>query len=350
MIALRADPGLRWTRGVPRLRGRAGWMALAGALAASAGLHAAVMIALAGRGDAPPPRPPVIEIASASDIAPFPSAGAGLVAPPRPVAAPVPAALGAGLPVPGPLPSPPGSGAIRDAASPGSSLLAQARIAPPAIEAPTIQPPHIAPPTIAPPTARPPADPGVPPPPPAVRVPTAPSPAVVPPATAPRPPAAVPPSPPPDGPAQSAPPDAPRRPAPARPQDRRPAAAAPAGDMVASLASSGPAMPSDGRDASAIGAAIRGGDTEAQPLPENPSPLYPVAARRAQREGRALLRVVVATDGASREVRLAESSGTPVLDAAALEAVRAWRFLPARRNGATVEDVVLVPVVFRLQP
>lgn len=345
-MALRADPELRWTRGVPRLRGRAGWMALAAALVASAGLHAAVVIALAGRGDAPTPSPPVVEIASASDLADLPRGGAEPVAPPWPARAAEPAGQGVGLPVPDKLPP--------DPPSLGARQLAQARIAPPTIAPPTIEPPtieqpRVAPPTIAPPTARPPADPGVPPPPPAVRAPAAPSPAVAPPAPTPRPPAAVPP-PPPGEPAQSAPPDAPRRPAPARPQDRRPTGAAPPGDMVANLPLPGPATPAQGGHAVVVGAPIRGGDTEALPLPGNPSPRYPVAARRAQREGRALLRVVVAPDGASREVDLAESSGTPVLDAAALEAVRAWRFVPARRNGATVEDVVLVPVVFRLQP
>ena len=93
-----------------------------------------------------------------------------------------------------------------------------------------------------------------------------------------------------------------------------------------------------------------GDDAEAQPRAGNPPPHYPVAARRALREGRAVLRVVVSRDGEGREVRVAESSGTPILDAAALDAVRAWRFAPARRNGVAIEDVILVPVVFRLMP
>ena len=47
-------------------------------------------------------------------------------------------------------------------------------------------------------------------------------------------------------------------------------------------------------------------------------------------------------------MRIAESSGTPSLDEAALAAVRQWRFTPARRNGEAAEDVVLVPVSFTL--
>jgi protein TonB len=80
----------------------------------------------------------------------------------------------------------------------------------------------------------------------------------------------------------------------------------------------------------------------------NPAPAYPLAARRAQREGRAVLRVVVSVAGDAGAVAVVESSGTPSLDEAALQAVRRWRYLPARRNGAPSEDVILVPVRFRL--
>jgi protein TonB len=91
-----------------------------------------------------------------------------------------------------------------------------------------------------------------------------------------------------------------------------------------------------------------GWDVPAEPAAGNPAPAYPVAARRAGREGRAVLRVVVSSTGEGREIRIAESSGTPSLDEAALAAVRHWRFTPARRNGEAAEDVVLVPVSFTL--
>lgn len=89
-------------------------------------------------------------------------------------------------------------------------------------------------------------------------------------------------------------------------------------------------------------------DAPAEPVAGNPPPAYPAAARRAGREGRAVLRVVVSRTGEGRDVRIAESSGTASLDEAALAAVRLWRFAPARRNGEVAEDVVLVPVSFRL--
>ncbi|MBM3480773.1 MAG: TonB family protein [Alphaproteobacteria bacterium] len=91
-----------------------------------------------------------------------------------------------------------------------------------------------------------------------------------------------------------------------------------------------------------------GRDAPAEPAAGNSAPSYPVSARRTGREGRAVLRVVVTITGEGREVRIAESSGTPSLDEAALAAVRQWRFTPARRGGEAAEDVVLVPVSFTL--
>jgi protein TonB len=79
-----------------------------------------------------------------------------------------------------------------------------------------------------------------------------------------------------------------------------------------------------------------------------PAPLYPEAARRAGQEGRVTLRVRVARDGAASRVAVEKSSGSPHLDAAALEAVKAWRFTPARRGADAVESWMLVPIVFRL--
>ncbi len=82
----------------------------------------------------------------------------------------------------------------------------------------------------------------------------------------------------------------------------------------------------------------------------NPAPAYPNAARRNGEEGTVTLRVLVSTDGAAREVALERSSGSSLLDTAALATVKTWRFVPARRGGEVQEAWVLVPVVFRLEP
>lgn len=81
---------------------------------------------------------------------------------------------------------------------------------------------------------------------------------------------------------------------------------------------------------------------------DNPAPIYPPAARRLREQGRVLLLVEVAPDGLPRQVNLASSSGSPRLDEAALDAVRRWRFVPARKGSTAVPAQVLVPIVFGL--
>jgi protein TonB len=89
-------------------------------------------------------------------------------------------------------------------------------------------------------------------------------------------------------------------------------------------------------------------DGPAAPAAGNPAPAYPLAARRSGREGRTVLRVVVAADGQCTDVEIAETSGTPSLDEAAMTAVRHWRFSPAIKAGRTAESAIMVPISFKL--
>ena len=81
---------------------------------------------------------------------------------------------------------------------------------------------------------------------------------------------------------------------------------------------------------------------------DNPLPRYPTVARRRGIEGTVTLEVRVNGAGLPEQVVLARSSGSALLDEAALEAVRRWRFRPARRAGEPVHGVVTVPITFRL--
>ena len=80
----------------------------------------------------------------------------------------------------------------------------------------------------------------------------------------------------------------------------------------------------------------------------NVPPVYPYRARRKEIEGRVVLRVQVLPGGTALSVELLSSSGHAILDRAALRAVRAWRFVPARRGGVPVADAIDVPISFRL--
>ncbi|MEZ5978965.1 MAG: TonB family protein [Planctomycetota bacterium] len=69
-------------------------------------------------------------------------------------------------------------------------------------------------------------------------------------------------------------------------------------------------------------------ESDAPPeLLEAPPPRYPTLAVRRKYEGSVLLLVVVAADGSVRDVVVEESSGHDVLDGAAVDAVRTWRFV-----------------------
>jgi periplasmic protein TonB len=81
----------------------------------------------------------------------------------------------------------------------------------------------------------------------------------------------------------------------------------------------------------------------------NPSPAYPSLARRNGEQGTVTLRVLVTRDGAPASVSVERSSGHARLDRSALEAVRAWRFVPAREQGEPVEVWMLVPIAFTLE-
>lgn len=81
---------------------------------------------------------------------------------------------------------------------------------------------------------------------------------------------------------------------------------------------------------------------------DNPKPVYPKFARDRGQQGRVLLAVRVGADGRPNVVRLEQSSGFPLLDAAAQDAVERWRFVPARRGATAIEAWAKVPIAFGL--
>ena len=79
-----------------------------------------------------------------------------------------------------------------------------------------------------------------------------------------------------------------------------------------------------------------------------PRPDYPESARRDGREGRVLLRVLVDDQGRSKRVEINSSSGSDALDRAAAEAIKRWRFHPARYGDKAVESWLRIPIEFHL--
>jgi TonB family protein len=78
-------------------------------------------------------------------------------------------------------------------------------------------------------------------------------------------------------------------------------------------------------------------------------PAYPERARRLGIEGQVVLQFVVDQFGrVERDIQVIDSF--PMFDQAAIDAVRQWRFSPARdRNGNAVRVVISVPLQFNLR-
>ena len=68
--------------------------------------------------------------------------------------------------------------------------------------------------------------------------------------------------------------------------------------------------------------------------PGGAAPIYPAAAIEAHVQGTVQVRTLVGKDGSVRKVRIARS--IPMLNEAALDAVRHWQFEPARWKGEPV--------------
>ncbi|WP_378953667.1 energy transducer TonB [Pelosinus sp. sgz500959] len=77
-------------------------------------------------------------------------------------------------------------------------------------------------------------------------------------------------------------------------------------------------------------------------------PAYPYEARRAGWEGTVVIRILVGTDGSPSAVTVRTSSGYSVLDDAAAQGVKSWRFSPARQSDKPVESYYDVRVKFDL--
>jgi periplasmic protein TonB len=78
------------------------------------------------------------------------------------------------------------------------------------------------------------------------------------------------------------------------------------------------------------------------------TPRYPESARRQGVEGVTTLRFIVLADGHVGQIAVSHSAGHVDLDRAAMEAVRTWRFEPARRGKEAVAVWVTLPVRFAL--
>lgn len=90
-----------------------------------------------------------------------------------------------------------------------------------------------------------------------------------------------------------------------------------------------------------------GGDVS-EPVPiYEPDPEYSDAARKAKFQGTVIVGVVIGVDGHVYDPKIVQPLGLG-LDQKALEAVKLWRFEPAKKNGRPVRVAADIEVNFRL--
>lgn len=103
---------------------------------------------------------------------------------------------------------------------------------------------------------------------------------------------------------------------------------------------------------SATGNNLGGGPASAVITPaqirEARPPAYPERARREGKKGRVLVRVTLDAQGKITSVAVEASSGHEILDRAATDAVKQWRFTPARAGDQPIERWLTLPIEFNL--
>lgn len=105
----------------------------------------------------------------------------------------------------------------------------------------------------------------------------------------------------------------------------------------------GPAQPEMRDDAAVLPATVPPSAVH------RPPPAYPERARARGWQGIAVVEVLVDQAGKVREAHLVTSSGHALLDRAALEGVKDWRFRPGRRDRESVPMRVRIPIHFQLE-
>ena len=84
-----------------------------------------------------------------------------------------------------------------------------------------------------------------------------------------------------------------------------------------------------------------------RPRRTNVNPIYPPIAQSARVQGIVIIEATIGTDGRVKDAKVLRS--IPLLDQAALDAVKQWKFTPTLLNGVPVPVIMTVTVNFTLQ-
>jgi protein TonB len=90
-----------------------------------------------------------------------------------------------------------------------------------------------------------------------------------------------------------------------------------------------------------------GGAIKAPVKTKDVRPVYPSIAQSARVQGVVIIEATLGPNGTVTDAKVLRS--IPLLDAAALDAVRQWQFTPTTLNGQPVPVIMTVTVNFTLQ-
>jgi protein TonB len=96
----------------------------------------------------------------------------------------------------------------------------------------------------------------------------------------------------------------------------------------------------------AVGAVRVGGNIRAPEKTRHVAPVYPPIAQSAAVQGVVILDALIGGDGKVQDARVLRS--IPLLDQAAIDAVRQWEFTPTMLNGTPVPVIMTVTIQFTL--
>ena len=77
-----------------------------------------------------------------------------------------------------------------------------------------------------------------------------------------------------------------------------------------------------------------------------PSPTYPTVAKQLKVEGEVQVQVVIGEEGKVEEATVV--TGHPLLNKAALETAREWKFTPFKNNGKKVKARAVLTIPFKI--
>lgn len=106
--------------------------------------------------------------------------------------------------------------------------------------------------------------------------------------------------------------------------------------------------PESKQDGALASAPVSMPNSEASEL-NNPKPPYPAISRKLREQGLVLLKACISTGGTLDGLEIRQGSGYPRLDQVALQTVKQWKFIPAKKGSTPIPMCYELPIKFTLE-